>query len=98
MIATNVKGDSIESQSGDGAIIITRPDAPINLLEDTSQRTKSTLAVTWEPAAYDGLSAVIDYTISIAEQGGSFSTLTTTTVTNHLIESLDAGTTYEIKI
>lgn len=67
VIATNVKGDSLESQPGSGAIIITRPDSPINLLEDTSQRTKSALAITWEAAAYDGLSPVIDYSINMAE-------------------------------
>jgi hypothetical protein len=36
VIATNVKGDSLESTAGDGAIIIAAPDAPINLAENTA--------------------------------------------------------------
>lgn len=35
VIATNVKGDSEESLVGNGATIITSPDAPINFVEDT---------------------------------------------------------------
>lgn len=35
VIATNIKGDSIESSEGNGAIILGLPDAPINLAEDT---------------------------------------------------------------
>lgn len=48
VIAVNLYGDSTESLEGNGAIITTTPDAPINLAEDYSQRTKSTLAITWE--------------------------------------------------
>lgn len=33
VIATNIYGDSIESDEGNGAIITTTPDAPINLVE-----------------------------------------------------------------
>ena len=36
MIATNVKGSSAESLAGNGAAIITIPDAPISLAEDLS--------------------------------------------------------------
>jgi len=48
VIATNLYGDSVESDEGNGAVITTTPDAPINLIENTSQRTKSTLGLTWE--------------------------------------------------
>lgn len=34
--AINVKGSSGHSSAGSGAIIITKPDAPINLIEDTT--------------------------------------------------------------
>jgi hypothetical protein len=39
--ARNINGYSIDSVSGNGAVIITTPDAPINLQEDYSLRTKS---------------------------------------------------------
>ena len=36
IIATNVNGDSSASSDGNGAIILTNPDAPYNLLNDES--------------------------------------------------------------
>ena len=47
VFATNIYGDSLISDEGNGAIITTTPDPPLNLKEDTTQRTKSTLAITW---------------------------------------------------
>jgi len=35
VVATNSKGDSSESQPGNGAQIITKPDQPANLREST---------------------------------------------------------------
>lgn len=45
--AKNLYGDSTTSLEGNDAMITTNPDPPINLLEDTSQRTKAQLAITW---------------------------------------------------
>jgi len=47
VVAKNIYGNSLESLNGNGAIITTTPDAPINLAEDYSVRTKSTLGLTW---------------------------------------------------
>jgi hypothetical protein len=47
-IATNIYGDSLESAEGNGAVITTTPDKPINLIENYAQRTKSTLGLQWE--------------------------------------------------
>ena len=69
VIATNVYGNSIESDAGNGAVITTTPDAPINLAEVVAQRTKSTLGLSWSSAAFTGGDVIIDYRISIAEQG-----------------------------
>jgi hypothetical protein len=77
VIATNLYGDSTESTEGNGAIITTTPDAPINLVENTAQRTKSTLGLTWSEGAFNGGATIIDYRISMAESGGSFSVLAT---------------------
>ena len=96
--ATNIKGTSIESTFGSGATVITSPDAPVNLAEDTSQRTSTTLGVTWNAGTSNGGSVVLDYRISIAQQGGSFDFQTTTTSTDYLATGLTSGTTYEFKI
>lgn len=63
LVATNSKGTSNESNEGNGAVIITRPDAPSNLLEDSQYRTASTLGLTWTPGAENG-ATIIDYRIS----------------------------------
>lgn len=67
VIATNLYGDSAQSEEGNGALISTTPDAPINLAEDYILRTKSTLGITWEDAEFTGGIDIIDYRIWIAE-------------------------------
>ena len=67
--------DAVESVQGNGAVITTNPDAPINLAEVQASKTKSTIGLSWEAASFTGGDVIIDYRISIAEQGGSFSVL-----------------------
>ena len=47
VVATNLYGDSIESEVGNGALMITFPDAPINFSEDLSKRAASSIGFTW---------------------------------------------------
>jgi hypothetical protein len=99
VIATNLYGDSLESLEGNGAVITTTPDAPINLVENYSQRTKSTIGLTWEQAPFNGGAIIEDYRISIAEQGGTFSELATgLTSPEYLATGLTFGTTYQFKV
>jgi hypothetical protein len=44
VIATNSKGPA-ESLVGSGALIITKPDTPVSLAENVSERTVSTLGL-----------------------------------------------------
>lgn len=67
VIASNIKGASEPSEKGNGASIINRPDSPYNLVEDMSEKTKSTIGLTWTEGAYNGGSPIIDYRISMAE-------------------------------
>jgi hypothetical protein len=98
VIATNSYGSSIESLSGNGAMITTTPDVPTSVVEVYSSRTKSTLGLTWTPPVFTGGDMIIDYRISIAEQGGSYSVLESITETSYTATGLMAGTTYEFKI
>lgn len=66
VIATNIYGDSIESLEGNGAVITTTPDAPINLAEVYEQRTKSTIGLSWEQAPFIGGAVIEDYRVNIA--------------------------------
>lgn len=67
VIATNVKGDSVISDSGTGATVITKPDAPINLSENLSERTVTTIGIQWNIGAQNGGASVEEYRINIAE-------------------------------
>jgi hypothetical protein len=99
LFATNVYGDSLESDSGNGAIITTTPDAPINLTENYFLRTKSTLGLTWDNAAFTGGASIIDFRISIAVSGGSFSILGSGfTARAYTATGLTSGLTYEFKV
>ena len=99
VIAVNIYGNSIESTDGNGAVITTSPDAPINLAEVVVDRTKSTLGLSWDPAAFTGGDVIIDYRISIAEQGQTFSVLASgVTESTYTATGLNFGTTYEFKV
>jgi hypothetical protein len=51
VVAYNVYGDSATSAAGNGAIILTIPDSPVNLEEVTASRTASQLSFKWTPGA-----------------------------------------------
>ena len=63
IIAVNTYGDSATSQPGNGAVIITYPDAPINLAEIVELRTSTSISFNWSEGLANGGSAVTDYRI-----------------------------------
>lgn len=63
VIAINYYGASVESDAGNGAIILTYPDAPVNVAEDYSKRQAYVLAITWLEGAANGGTPVIDYRV-----------------------------------
>jgi len=48
VIALNVYGASIASEPGNGAVIITYPDAPVSLAENYNLRTATSLSLVWQ--------------------------------------------------
>lgn len=97
LIATNIEGDSIESNEGNGAMIIRDPDAPSNLIETYAQRTPTTLGLEWT-AEFNGGTPILDYSISISYNDGNFQVLATTTDTSFTVVSLTPGDTYQFKV
>jgi hypothetical protein len=96
VIATNIYGDSDQSADGNGAVIVTSPDAPTDLAEVYEQRTKSTLGLTWTSPIFVGGTAILDYSVLMAEQGKQLTLLQSgVTDTNLLVQNLSFGTTYE---
>jgi hypothetical protein len=75
VVASNIYGSAEASVAGNGAKITTYPDAPTDLIEDYSQRTPTVLAFSWTPPLFTGGDDVLDYRVSIAVQGESFTEL-----------------------
>lgn len=65
VVATNLYGDSQASNEGNGGIIYSIPDEPVSLAEDYSQRSASTLGLTWVDGEDPGGLPVLDYRITI---------------------------------
>jgi hypothetical protein len=98
--ATNVVGISSESSEGNGAILMTYPDAPVSLANDVATTSSSTIGLTWTAGAEDGGTPVIDYRISAAASGtSSFAILATgITTTSYATTTLTAGNSYIFKV
>lgn len=64
LIAFNFYGDSNISEPGNGAVIITYPDAPINLAETIEARSPTSITFSWSEGFENGGSEVIDYRIT----------------------------------
>jgi len=76
LFAKNIYGNSLESAIGNGAKITTNPGVPTNPTENYSQRTKSTLGLTWTSPVFTGGDVIIDYRINIAAGNQPYSVLT----------------------
>lgn len=72
VIAKNIIGNSVESLAGNGAIILTYPDVPINLANVPSVTKSSQIGILWNEGTHNGGSSVIDYTITFGESIGSY--------------------------
>jgi len=78
VFAINVYGDSLASESGSGAILVTYPDAPVGLIEDAPYRGRTQIGLKWSPGASNGGTSIIDYTLFYDQGTGNFIVLTTT--------------------
>jgi hypothetical protein len=97
--AINNFGSSVVSVEGNGAIILTVPDIPTDLLNDAAIISSSQVGLTWNEGVANGGSSVIDYTVSYGIATGSYtdSTSSITTLT-HTVIGLIVGETYKFKV
>jgi hypothetical protein len=99
VIATNTYGNSIESLAGNDAMITTNPDAPINIIEDTVWRTKTSLSFTWDSPVFTGGDVIIDYGVNFLEVNGFYMVAASgVSSTSYTVTGLTAGKTYEFKV
>ncbi len=61
VLAINSLGSSDYSQIVSGANILTKPDAPTSLTEDTLLRSPNTLGITWITPTFNGGAPITDY-------------------------------------
>lgn len=64
VIASNWRGDSLESEPGNGAQIFRVPDAPLNLQNDPSITVSTLIGINWEIGQVNGGTPVLDYRIT----------------------------------
>lgn len=75
MRAYNSYGNSLFSEVGNGAVLMTIPSPQVNLAETTSLRATQTIALEWQNGATDGGTPIVDYQVNYATVTGSFSVL-----------------------
>jgi hypothetical protein len=87
------------SSEGNGAKIITNPDAPVNLQNDADSSTGTQIRFTWEEGTANGGSEVIDYSIYSAESAGTYALLASNVAAlSYTAIDLTPGITYKFKV
>lgn len=99
VIATNLYGDSPDSDLSSGQVMITRPDPPVNILEDITGRTQNSVAFTWADGASNGGATVLDYRIYMNADGGDYELIRSGVALKFfLIDTLTPGVIYGFKL
>jgi uncharacterized membrane protein (UPF0182 family) len=99
VIAYNIYGDSLVSEPGYEAIILTTPDAPISFEETILMRTENSITFTWSPGPADGGAPILDYNIYYDQATDDFVELDSEiTETHYTATELTAGQTYKFKV
>jgi hypothetical protein len=70
--ANNIIGAGPLSVEGNGAVMLTTPDPPINLSNVPALTSSSQIGLSWEPSPNDGGAEVIDYTLMWDRATGNF--------------------------
>lgn len=97
--AYNLYGYSTQSPEGNGAIILTNPDAPVSLAETVASRTATSITFTWSLGAANGGTPVIDFRISYDQSIGTYVTLASgVSSQTYTATGLTTGNHYTFKI
>jgi hypothetical protein len=100
IIAENYYGDSPYSTSGNGAIMIIVPDAPILLENNLLVTNRSTISFNWFDGYSTGGSPVIDYRVSYDQATGIWAVLSENVLVLSYTTSvyLTEGLTYNFRV
>ena len=99
VLATNHVGSPAFSDIGNGAHLLTLPDAPTDLSNVESITNKDQIGMTWNEGAANGGRPVLDYQVSYDQAIDSWVVLETTiSTTSFVAEGLQSGLTYKFKV
>ena len=71
VVATNFYGSSAVSDPVNGAIILTYPDAPKDIIENYSLKSGTTISFAWSDGDKDGGAPVTSYNVRYNSDGSS---------------------------
>ena len=97
VVAVNSYGNSLESSEGNGAKIITAPDAPENLVNNAAATSSSQIGLSWAAPLSDGGSEITSYTVSydLESNGAYFIPIASgVTTTSFIAYGMSKGSTY----
>jgi hypothetical protein len=100
IVAVNIKGGSLSSEPGNGALVLTRPDPPVEVLNVPGVTNRETAGLTWTDGANDGGAAVIDYRVSFNQGFGTTFYILESNIlsTPYAATPLVVGTQYTFKV
>jgi hypothetical protein len=100
IIATNYLGSSAASEAGNGAVLLTFPDEPINLSNNLSITWGTTIGLTWDEGDKNGGTPVIDYTVmSLSSDSSTYIERQVGVVgTSVTLNGFNLGITYTFKV
>lgn len=97
--ATNAYGTSDFSTVGNGGIIITSPDPPVSLSNVPTVTNALQIGLSWQAAAFDGGTNLLDYRLTYDQGADVYSVLATGIVaTSYTVTGLVTGNTYKFKL
>jgi hypothetical protein len=96
----NVVGETDYSAVGNGAVILTLPDAPLNLVSEEEFTTKTQIKISWQEGASNGGTPIDLYRVWVStDLGANFNVLATSvTQSFYLATGLVTGTVYQFKV
>jgi len=97
--ANNIVGSS-EYLLGNGAILVTIPDAPLNLADVPAITSMSQVGLAWTDGLEDGGSPVIDYRVFKSISGADAFDVANSGITtqSYTVTGMVTGTTYDFKV
>jgi len=97
--AINIIGASEHSDAGNGAIILTHPDAPYDLENVPAITAKHQVGLQWESLSESGGAPVLDFRVNYAAGADDYLVLESgITTKSYTATGLSAGVTYHFKV